>query len=146
MEKLKVNMDRLLWIFEDASGYLEYFLNTETGELFPDDERPGWGEGKKVPDDSSLVSVPGADPGQGFRDMEDFVSGVKDPACRSALSRALGGRGSFYWFKDVLSAYPGERERWFKFKEERVRSRVLEWFNDIGIEPAENTENDGLRA
>lgn len=92
MKKLKINMDQLMWAFEDASGYLEYFLNTETGELFPEDELPGW-ERKKVKDNPSLVSVPGGDPAEGFRDMEDFISGVEDPACRLALGRVLGGRG-----------------------------------------------------
>jgi hypothetical protein len=138
MKKLKVNMDQLVWAFGDASGYLEYFLNTETGELFPEDELPGWGEEEKTPDDLPLVSVPGADPAEGFRDMEDFVRGVEDPACRSTLNRALGGQGSFSRFRDALSAYPEERERWFKFKEDRVRSRVLEWLADNGIEPIEN--------
>jgi hypothetical protein len=140
MKKLQVDMDMLMWAFEDASGYLEYFLNTETGELLPEDELPGWGEAEKAPDDPSLVSVPGADPSEGFRDMEDFTASVEDPAYCSTLSRALGGKGSFYRFKEILPAYPGERERWFRFKEERVRARVLEWLASHGIEPDKNTE------
>ena len=134
-------MDMLMWAFEDASGCPEYFLSTETGELFPEDELPGWGEAEKAPDDPSLVSVPGADPAEGFRDMEDFTASVEDPACRQVLNRALGGRGSFSRFRDALSAYPEERELWFKFKEDRVRSRVLEWLSDHGIEAVENTES-----
>ena len=94
----------LMWCFEDASGYLEYFLNTDTGELFPEDELLGWGKGEKVSDDPSLVSVPCANPAEGFRDMEDFVFGVEDAACRSTLGRALGGRGSFSRFRDALSS------------------------------------------
>jgi hypothetical protein len=138
MKKLKVNMDMLMWAFEDASGCPEYFLNTETGELLPEDELPGWGEGEKAPDNPSLVSVSGVDPAEGFRDMEDFVAIVEDPACRLTLTRALGGRGSFSRFRDALSAYPEEREHWFKFKEERVRVRILEWLSDNGIEPIED--------
>jgi len=138
-------MDMLMWCFEDASGYLEYFLNTDTGELFPEDELLGWGKGEKVSDDPSLVSVPCANPAEGFRDMEDFVFGVEDAACRSTLGRALGGRGSFSRFRDALSAYPEEWERWFKFKEERVQSRVLEWLHDIGVEPIEDEKGERSR-
>ena len=140
MKKLKVNMDMLMWAFEDASGCPEYFLNTETGELFPEDELPGWGKEEKDPGNSSLVSVPGANPAEGFRDMEDFVFDIENPACRSALGRALGGQGSFSRFRDALSAYPEERERWFKFKKDRVRSRVLEWLSPLSIELIENPE------
>ena len=86
MKKLKVDMDLLMWAFEDASGHLEYFLNMDTGELFPEDELPGRGEEETDSDNPSLVSVPGADPAEGFRDMEDFVAMVEDPVCRSALS------------------------------------------------------------
>jgi hypothetical protein len=29
--------------------------------------------------------------------------------------------------------YPEEGERWFKFKDERIEERALEWLSDIGI-------------
>ena len=46
MKKLKVDMDQLMWRFEDASAQFDYFLGTETGELFSEEELPEDGENK----------------------------------------------------------------------------------------------------
>ena len=64
-------------------------------------------------------------------------------ACRSRAGETRGrrgaparcGRGAFRHFKDVLLDYPDERERWFKFKNARVRERILEWLESEGVEP-----------
>lgn len=37
--------------------------------------------------------------------------------------------------RDVPADHPTERERWFAFRNERVRERRLEWLADEGIEP-----------
>ncbi len=39
----------------------------------------------------------------------------------------IARKGTFRRFKDVLIFYPKERERWFKFKNEKVTERVNEW-------------------
>jgi len=33
----------------------------------------------------------------------------------------------------VLLNYPEERERWFKFKDERMEERAVEWLDDIDV-------------
>ncbi|MDQ3699974.1 MAG: UPF0158 family protein [Chloroflexota bacterium] len=35
----------------------------------------------------------------------------------------------------MLARNPAERERWFAFKDHRVRQRVLAWLAQEGIEP-----------
>jgi hypothetical protein len=39
--------------------------------------------------------------------------------------------------EDVLAHYPDERERWFRFKDDQMRERALEWLESIGISPCE---------
>ncbi len=66
--------------------------------------------------------------------MEDFIETVKGVKLKEKLYNALTGKGAFRRFKDVLNSYPKERERWFKFKDEKVIERVNEWLKEEGIE------------
>jgi hypothetical protein len=86
-------------------------------------------------DGARFVEVPQDDSHEGYRDMEAFVETVSDDRLQDRLSDAINGRGAFRRFKDVLLRYPQERERWFAFKEARVRQRVLEWLESEEIVP-----------
>jgi Uncharacterised protein family (UPF0158) len=83
------------------------------------------------------LPIPEQDSHEGFRDMEAFVMSVEDARVQERLARALGGRGTFRRFKDSLLDFPEERERWFRFEEERKRRRMREWLEDNDIEPVE---------
>jgi hypothetical protein len=83
--------------------------------------------------DLRYIRVPSADSHEGYRDMEAFVETIDSPALYERLDRAIHGRGAFRYFKDVLSDYPKVREDWFRFKNNRLRERVLEWLESQGI-------------
>ena len=53
---------------------------------------------------------------------------------RDLLEVAIAGKGAFRRFKDVLVRAPAERERWFRFRDERVDGRIREWLADNDIE------------
>ncbi len=57
-----------------------------------------------------------------YRWMERFVASVVDEPLRKRLLISIDGKGAFRRFKDVLLAYPTERERWFSY-----RSNLLHW-------------------
>lgn len=88
----------------------------------------------EIDESGRYIGVPSDDSREAYRDMEHFVDMVRDGPARGALSRALDGHRPFRRFKDALSSYPEERERWFEFHGARVRQRVLEWLEDEGIE------------
>jgi hypothetical protein len=69
-----------------------------------------------------------------YRDMADFADTVEDRRLQDLLAVALNGRGAFRRFKDVLLDFPEERDRWFKYRDDRVRERMLEWLRSEGIE------------
>ena len=48
---------------------------------------------------------------------------------------ALDGKGAFGRFKRVLARYPEERERWFEFSDRRLRARIDEWLESVGVRP-----------
>ena len=84
---------------------------------------------------SRYIGVPQADAHEGYRDMEDFIVTVEDEQLRDQLWRAISGRGAFRCFKNVLANHFHERERWFAFKDARLKQRVLDWLASEGIEP-----------
>jgi hypothetical protein len=48
---------------------------------------------------SRYVAAPQADSHEGYRDMEDFISTVKDERLLDRLWQAIQGRGAFRRFK-----------------------------------------------
>ena len=67
--------------------------------------------------------------------MEDFVGTLGNARLRDLLEVALAGRGAFRRFKDVLLAYPVEREAWFAFRDGHVRAAARDWLEENGIDP-----------
>lgn len=61
-----------------------------------------------------------------YDDMVDFTATRPDQRLRERLDRALDGRGAFRRFKDVVFAWPGDREDWLVFAEDHRRGRG-EW-------------------
>ena len=82
-----------------------------------------------------LISIPSEDSHEGYRDMEAFIATVRNRLLQERLERAIGGRGAFRYFKDVLLDYPAEQERWFQFKRDRLHQRILDWLEAYGITP-----------
>jgi hypothetical protein len=84
---------------------------------------------------SRFLAIPPEGSHEGYRDMEAFITTVRNPRLQERLERAISGRGAFRYFKDVLFDYPTERERWFQFKQERIQQRMLDWLKALGITP-----------
>ena len=80
-----------------------------------------------------FIAIPAEGPHEGYRDMEAFMTTVRNRRLQERLERAISGRDAFQYFKDVLLDYPAERERWFQFKQERLHLRILDWLEAYGI-------------
>ncbi len=142
-EKIKVPADlqEICNLFEDSSCEHRGYLDKKTGEIIqifddimdPDemeelDDKVDEGLGERY------IAIPNAESYEGYQDMEDFIETVHDMNLKEKLNIAISGKGAFRRFKDVLNYYPKERERWFKFKDEKVKERVNEWLDEEGIE------------
>jgi ribosomal protein S18 acetylase RimI-like enzyme len=96
------------------------------------------------------ISLPDWDSADGFRLMERFVSGFRNPMVREDLSSALNrGKGVFRAFKNALSRYPEAEKLWFAFKENEMKKEIVMWYNGlreewglerIGMEPEETAD------
>jgi hypothetical protein len=122
---------------EQASGEPVDFA-----ELVRQSDLPEWEKDAVIEADrvergygSRYIGVPEADPHEGYRDMEDFITTIKDERLQDRLWRAIRGRGAFRRFKDVLAEHFHDEQRWFEYKDARLRRRVLDWLESQGIEP-----------
>ena len=110
---LPIYLGELASAFENGFPDLSYYLDVETGAV-------------------AMVSDETHDAN---RDTADFVATVTDDRLREQLTDAIDGRGAFSRFKRVLSAHDEDRERWFAFRDERMRERIVAWLYAEGIEP-----------
>jgi hypothetical protein len=73
-----------------------------------------------------------------YRWMERFVGSVADEPLRERLTISIDGKGAFRRFKDVLLAYPAERERWFSYRADLLHWHIAQWLEQNEI----STTND----
>src|SRR3954463_12626095 len=70
-----------------------------------------------------------------YRWMEKFVGSVVDEPLRERLIISIDGKGAFRRFKDVLLAYPAERERWFSYRADLLHWHIQTWLESHEIQP-----------
>ena len=141
MEKkrtLKIDLDELCDAMENSSYEVEYYLDLETGKILFVSECMDDVETVKMKNQieeelGRYELIPKAESYEGYRDMQVFIATVEDDHLAELLEVAINGKGAFRRFKDVLLNYPEERERWFQFKDDRMKERALEWLDDIDV-------------
>jgi len=139
-------IDEIIFYMENQDG--EFVLDTQEGQvvdIFNNDYEgePDFG------DDERFISLPDWSSGDGFRLMEKFTAGLKNPVVRQELSAALNrNKGVFRSFKNVIEQYPEIEKLWFQFKEQKMKDEVTGWYNSlreewklepVGVEPEDNS-------
>jgi len=127
--------------FENNAPEVHSYLQLEAGEVIRivDGVADPAMHARVAADDSYLRIDPVSSREQ-YRWMERFIETVDDSQLRERLSHAIDGKGAFRRFKDVLMSYPIERERWFAFRSERLRSCMEAWLETHGIEAVERPQ------
>lgn len=138
LRELKIDMDFLRSSFDDGSGTIDYYLDTETGEIEMDTEDDKFA--RHGDEDERYLRVPDADSHEGYEDMEAFIETIEELRIRDMLEVAIQGSGAFGRFKSALYRYPTEQKRWFAFKDKRLNRRVLTWLKAHGIKPLGHVE------
>ena len=143
--RVPVNWDDLEMALTWRSDELEYFLDLRSCEVRQWRRRAFAGDGEdfELSEDEadarlaegSLVRIEPLEASVEYGWMTEFTASVTNTHLRDRLEIALDGRGAFRRFKDVLAEYPPERERWFRFRDARVRKAMREWLEDHDIEP-----------
>jgi hypothetical protein len=143
LRPLSVDLEELSGILEGDPEFGAGRIDLETGEVWPqaavDYARETGAElteededyDEDVEDKWLWVHCPGGSR-DAYRDMKIFTGGVEDKNLSHHLWEALGGRGAFRRFKDVLADEPDMLDEWYTFSAERQRARARFWLADAG--------------
>jgi hypothetical protein len=139
---LHVYLGELCEAMDNSSYENQHYLDLKTGEIlfiseYMDDEETTKLKDQIEEEFERYEPIPKAESHEGYRDMQDFITTVEDEHLVELLEVAINGKGAFRRFKDVLLNYPQERERWFKFRDDRMEERALEWLESIDVSLSE---------
>ena len=109
-------------------------IDLRSGECWPHSVEYGEDD-EDENDEDSWLHVPRLGSREGYRDMELFIATVEDPAIVDRLQIAITSKGAFRRFKDVLSRWPQELQRYYLLSNERQRGRARAWLAAEGYRP-----------
>jgi hypothetical protein len=141
--KVPLSWDDLEMALTGNSSSWTYYLDVRSGDvqmvpvdrLGADADWPSEEEIDDGIDAGHLIPVEPLASSMEYGWMAEFTATVGDARLRDRLEVALRGRGAFRRFKEVLLDAPGERERWFAFRDARLRVAARDWLAEQGIEP-----------
>lgn len=153
-KKLDVDWGDLVGAFEQGSLEAVFYLDLGSGRLvLLSEDLLGMGEEIGAAEEDPYreirevqeavdagseryLPIPVQDSHEGWRDMEAFISTVRDGRLARRLERAIEGRGAFRYFRDVLREHPQEETRWRAFEQRAVHQRIVDWLESEGVELA----------
>ncbi len=137
--RLELDWDGLEVSVERNASDTESFLDLSTGKVLTivagDVEAP-LRRAQVTENLHAFLRIEPASSREQYRWMERFVGSVADESLRERLIMSIDGKGAFRRFKDVLLAYPAERERWFGYRAGLLHWHVHNWLTEHGIESA----------
>ena len=124
--------------FENNAPEVHSYLHFDTGEVIRIvDGVADPAMHARILNDSRYLRIDPVSSREQYRWMERFIGTVDDEDLRRRLNFAIDGKGAFRRFKDALMSHPVDRERWFAFRSERLRSCMDSWLTAHGIQSVE---------
>ncbi len=131
LRPLPVDLEQLASLLEGDPVWGGGRIDLRTGDCWP--ESTDYEDEDEDEDRWLHVECVGSH--DGYSDMELFIATVEDPAVAERLQIAIRGKGAFRRFKDVLSRWPEELQRYFSFTNERQLGRARAWLAAAGYRP-----------
>ncbi|GHV50003.1 hypothetical protein AGMMS49579_02900 [Spirochaetia bacterium] len=120
----------ILFAMEDQDG--EFLVDTQTGVVVNQNDEDFEEEAEEDQPMDRYIGLPEWESADGFRLMERFAAGLRNPPVRMELTAALNqGKGVFRAFKDILGRYPEAEKLWFARKEREMKRQIIRWYNSL---------------
>ena len=124
--------------FENNAPEVHSYLHFDTGEVIRIvDGVADPSMHTRIVSDNRYLRIDPVSSREQYRWMERFIATVEHEELRRQLNIAIDGKGAFRRFKDALVNHPVDRERWFAFRSERLRSCMESWLTAHGIHSVE---------
>jgi hypothetical protein len=134
VREVPVDWEALEDAFENNAPEVHSYLHLTTGEVLRVVD--GVADPQmhvRIASDGNYLRIDPVSSREQYRWMERFIPMVDDLDLRGKLAQAIDGKGAFRRFKDVLMSFAAERERWFQFRSERLRTFMEAWLNAHAI-------------
>lgn len=134
VREVPVDWEALEDAFENNAPEVHSYLHMTTGEVLRVVD--GVADPQmhvRIASDGQYLRIDPVSSREQYRWMERFIPLVDDLTLRQQLAEAIDGKGAFRRFKDVLMSYAEDRERWFQFRSERLRTFMEAWLNAHAI-------------
>src|ERR1022692_2471639 len=134
LRDVPVDWEALEDAFENNAPEVHSYLHMTTGEVMRVVD--GVADPQmhvRIASDANYLRIEPVSSREQYRWMERFIPMVDNTELRGKLTQAIDGKGAFRRFKDVLMSYGPERERWFAFRSERLRTFMEAWLSAHAI-------------
>ncbi len=132
--EVPVDWEALEDAFENNAPEVHSYLHLTTGEVLRVVD--GVADPQmhvRIASDGNYLRIDPVSSREQYRWMERFIPMVDDTDLRGKLAHAIDGKGAFRRFKDVLMSFAADRERWFTFRSERLRTFMEAWLTAHAI-------------
>ena len=127
--------------FENNAPEVHSYLHLQNGEVIRIvDGIADPAMHQRIMNDASYLRIDPVSSREQYRWMERFIATVEEDELRHRLTSAIDGKGAFRRFKDVLMSFPVDRERWFRFRSERLRACMEAWLEAHSVSVVERPE------
>ena len=129
-----VDWEALEDAFENNAPEVHSYLHLTTGEVLrvvdgvADPQMHS-----RISSDPNYLRIDPVSSREQYRWMERFIPMVDEGELKTKLLQAIDGKGAFRRFKDVLMSFAADRERWFTFRSERLRTFMEAWLSAHAI-------------
>ena len=129
-----VDWEALEDAFENNAPEVHSYLHLTTGEVLrvvdgvADPQMHS-----RISSDPNYLRIDPVSSREQYRWMERFIPMVDEGELKTKLGQAIDGKGAFRRFKDVLMSFAADRERWFTFRSERLRTFMEAWLSAHAI-------------
>ncbi len=137
LREVPVDWEALEDAFENNAPEVHSYLHLATGEVLRVVD--GVADPQmhvRIASDGNYLRIDPVSSREQYRWMERFIPMVDDTDLRGKLAQAIDGKGAFRRFKDVLMNFADEREKWFVFRSERLRTFMEAWLGAHAIKAA----------
>jgi hypothetical protein len=134
VREVPVDWEALEDAFENNAPEVHSYLHLTTGEVLRVVD--GVADPQmhvRIASDGNYLRIDPVSSREQYRWMERFIPMVDEGELRTKLAQAIDGKGAFRRFKDVLMSYGPDRERWFTFRSERLRTFMEAWLSAHAI-------------
>jgi hypothetical protein len=134
--EVPIDWEALEDAFENNAPEVHSYLHLSTGEVLRVVD--GVADPQmhvRIASDGQYLRIDPVSSREQYRWMERFIPMTEDNDMRAKLAASIDGKGAFRRFKDALLASAPDRERWFEFRSERLRTFMEAWLEAHALTP-----------